>query len=396
MPRRKTVWRLGRAVGIPAIAGGLAFFGVVDQNAPAQTADGYLGRVTSASADPVLAVAGDVACPPAWSPSALRCQQMATSNLVTAMNPDAVLTLGDQQYETGTLDEYQHSYDPSWGRLLNRTFPVPGNHEYDSGASGYYTYFGSRAGDPAKGYYSFDIGAWHVVALNSECSSVGGCGPGSPEESWLRADLAAHPAVCTLAYWHKPRFSSGARHPSNSAFQPLWQALWDANAEIVLSGHAHHYERFRPQTPDGTADDLRGIRQFVVGTGGRNLSVLAASLPNTEVRQNTNFGVMKLVLHSTSYDWQFVPTAGGTFTDSGSRTCHAAGGLDTQPPTAPPNLTAAATSSTRVDAVLGFEHRQRRRDRLQGLSEQHADRHHRRQREDIRRHLGDGGDDLHL
>ena len=260
------------------------------------------------------------------------------------------MTLGDHQYETGTLDEFQRVYSPTWGRLIDRTFPVPGNHEYDPGAAGYYSYFGARAGDPTKGYYSFDIGAWHLIALNSECSFVGGCQAGSPQETWLRADLAAHPAACTLAYWHKPRFSSGGLHPSSAAFQPLWQALYDAQADVVLSGHAHDYERFAPQAPNGAPDDVRGIRQFVVGTGGRNLQVLGALQPNSEVRQNTSFGVLKLVLHPTSYDWQFLPTAGGTFTDSGSRAC---GGQDTQPPTAPTSLTATATSSARVDLSWG-------------------------------------------
>jgi chitodextrinase len=339
-------WRSGVTV---ALVGGLTFVGSAYQAAPARTADGYLGRVTTGATttDPVVAVAGDIACPAAYPPSVTKCQQMATSDLLLAMNPDAVLTVGDNQYETGLLDDFQRAYGPSWGRVLDRTFPVPGNHEYDSpGATGYYSYFGTRAGDPAKGYYSFDLGAWHMIALNSECGPVGGCQAGSPQEAWLRADLAAHPAACTLAYWHKPRFSSG-KYPSNVAVQPLWQALWDGHADVVLSGHSHHYERFAPQAPDGVRDDATGIRQFIVGTGGRNLQLqLNPPLPNTEARQNTSFGVLKLVLHGTSYDWQFVPTGGGTFTDSGSRAC---GGHDSQPPTAPANLTATASSSSRVD-----------------------------------------------
>lgn len=356
MQRGKQERGLRRAVGVAALVCGLAFVGFANQDAPGQTTDGYLGRVTSAAtADPVVAVAGDIACRPGSTPSATRCQQMATSDLSLAMNPDAVLTLGDNQYETGTLAEFQGAYGPSWGRLLDRTYPTPGNHEYDSlGAAGYYAYFGPRAGDPSKGYYSLDVGAWHLIALNSECGDVGGCGQGSPQETWLRADLAAHPAACTLAYWHKPRFSSGGHHPSSASFQPLWQALWDARADVVLSGHAHHYERFAPQAPDGAPDNVRGIRQFIVGTGGRNHQTLGPALPNTEVRQNTSFGVLKLVLHETSYDWEFVSAAGGSFTDSGSRACHtASSGADTQPPSAPENLTAAATSSARVDMSWG-------------------------------------------
>ena len=340
------------AVAVTALVGGLTFVGSVYEDAPAQTSDGYLGQMTSAATtDPVIAAAGDIACQPAYAPSATKCQHRATSDLLLAMNPDAVLTLGDNQYETGLLDEFQRSYGPSWGRLLDRTYPVPGNHEYDApGAAGYYSYFGARAGDPAKGYYSFDLGAWHVIALNSECSFVGGCHAGSPQERWLRADLAAHPAACTLAYWHKPRFSSG-KYPNNSTFQPFWQALADAQADLVLTGHGHHYERFAPQTPAGVRDDVKGIRQFIVGTGGRNFQMLLnPPLPNTEARQNNNFGVLKLGLHATSYDWEFVPTPGGTFTDSGTRAC---GGQDTQPPTAPPNLTATATGSAQVDLSWG-------------------------------------------
>ena len=342
----------GRAVAVTVLIGGLTFLGSGYQDAPAGPSDQYLGQVTSAATtDPVIAVAGDIACLPAASSSATRCQHTATSELLLAMNPAAVLTVGDNQYETGLLDEFQRSYGPTWGRLLDRTFPVPGNHEYDSpGANGYYSYFGARAGDPSKGYYSFDVGAWHLVALNSECSFVGGCHAGSPQETWLRADLAAHPAACTLAYWHKPRFSSGGRHPSNAIFKPLWQALWDGQADLVLSGHAHHYERFAPQAPDGALDEARGIRQFIVGTGGRGFQILGAAQPNSEVRQNTNFGVLKLGLHPTSYDWEFVPTAGGTFTDAGSQAC---GGQDVQPPTAPANLTATAASSARVDLSWG-------------------------------------------
>ena len=211
------------------------------------------------------------------------------------------------------------------------TRPAPGNHEYQTGggtncdtsgnAAGYYGYFGPAAGDPAKGYYSYDLGDWHLVALNSECGKAQGCGAGSPQEQWLRADLAAHEHACTLAYWHRPLFSSG-EHRGFADVRPLWQALYDAGADVVLSGHDHDYERFAPQTAAGAADAARGIRLFVVGTGGRHLRAFGATAANSQVRDSTSFGVLRLTLRPTSYDWQFVPAAGSAFTDSGSTACH--------------------------------------------------------------------------
>ena len=172
------------------------------------------------------------------------CRQLATSNTLVRGHYASVLALGDTQYEDGAYEKFVASYDPSWGRVKSITKPAPGNHEYESpGATGYYRYFGRAAGDPRKGYYSFDVGRWHLIALNSNCSAVGGCGAGSPQEQWLRRDLAAHPAACTLAYWHHPRFSSGL-HGSDSTYTAFWQALYDAGADVVLSGHDHDYERF--------------------------------------------------------------------------------------------------------------------------------------------------------
>jgi len=184
-------------------------------------------------------------------------------------------------------------------------------------------YFGAAAGEPKKGYYSYDLGEWHIIVLNSECADVGGCNAGSAEELWLRQDLKAHPAACTLAYWHKPLFSSGAAHGDDPEVKPLWDALYAANADVVIGGHDHHYERFAPQDPSGNPDPQRGIREFVVGTGGKNSHRrLASPERNSEVRQADTFGVLKLTLHPTSYDWEFVPETGKTFTDSGSGTCH--------------------------------------------------------------------------
>lgn len=197
------------------------------------------------------------------------------------------------------------------------------HHDYHTrGAFGYFDYFGDAAGDPSKGYYSYDLGLWHIIALNSNCSKVGGCGPGSPQEQWLRADLTAHPATCTLAYWHHPRFSSG-HHGSEVVFEAFWQALYEHDADVVLAGHDHVYERFAPQKPNSEPDPVRGLRQFVVGTGGDRLRKFAGpAIANSEVRNDNTFGVLKLTLYPASYGWQFIPVAGRNFTDSGTARCH--------------------------------------------------------------------------
>jgi hypothetical protein len=273
----------------------------------------------TASSDPVIGAAGDIACEPGPPVTPQTCQQQATSDLLLQPKLAAVLTLGDEQYVEGRLKNFQTQYGPSWGRLLSITHPAPGNHEYKSGGDGFYQYFGAAAGDPAHPYYSFDIGAWHLLALDSECEFAGGCGKGSPQELWLRNDLRAHPARCTLAFWHQPRFSSGG-HGNNVRYQVFWTDLYSAGAELVLNGHDHDYERFAPQTPSGIAA-ADGIREFVVGTGGKNLRPLHAAKPNSQSRSDT-FGVLKLTLHSDGYDWQFVPIAGSSFTDSGHGQCH--------------------------------------------------------------------------
>jgi hypothetical protein len=245
----------------------------------------------------------------------------ATAKLLD-QTPGTVLAIGDLAYPNGSKESFV-CYDKTWGRAKSRTRPAPGNHDFHtSGATPYFEYFGAAAGDSKDGYYSFDLGAWHMVSLNSECTEVGGCEAGSRQEKWLRADLAAHPAACTLAYFHKPRFSSGGTHGNDPELKPLWQALYDANAELVLGGHDHDYERFAPQTPDGTADANRGIREFVVGTGGKSQRPFGAPQPNSEVRNADAFGVLKLTLRANGYDWQFIPEAGKSFTDSGSGVCH--------------------------------------------------------------------------
>jgi ABC-type transport system involved in cytochrome c biogenesis ATPase subunit len=235
-----------------------------------------------------------------------------------------ICTYSTGMIRRGSDEQFANCYGPTWGRFKDRTRPAPGNHEYHSdGASGYVRYFGAAAGEPKKGYYSYDLGEWHIIVLNSECADVEGCNAGSAQDLWLRQDLKAHPAACTLAYWHKPLFSSGAAHGDDPEVKPLWDALYAANADVVIGGHDHHYERFAPQDPSGNPDPQRGIREFVVGTGGKNSHrKLAGFERNSEVRQADTFGVLKLTLHPTSYDWEFVPEAGKTFTDSGSGTCH--------------------------------------------------------------------------
>lgn len=269
-----------------------------------------------AAADPVLLAAGDIA-------SCLSTGDEATAQLVSAIS-GTVATLGDNAYERGSGAEFANCFGPSWGAFKDRIYPAPGNHEYlTPGAQGYFDYYGAAAGVIGKGYYSYDLGAWHVVVLNSQCWEIGGCGATAPQSQWLKADLSAHPALCTLAYWHVPRFSSGA-HGDSNLVQSFWDLLYAAGADVVLDGHDHDYERFAPQNPQGQADAARGILEFVVGTGGRShYPFPGGPQPNTLVRNDATFGVLKLTLHAGSYDWEFVPVAGKTFTDSGSGTCHA-------------------------------------------------------------------------
>jgi hypothetical protein len=247
----------------------------------------------------------------------------ATALLVEARE-GAVAVLGDSVYDSGTPAEFANCYEPTWGRFKERTRPAVGNHEYlTPGAAGYYDYFGAAAGEPGRGYYSYDLGAWHIVVINSLCWEVGGCEREAAQAEWLAADLRDHPARCTLAYWHFPRFSSGL-HGSSTVVQNYWDLLYEAGAEIVLTGHDHSYERFAPQDAQGRADPERGIREFVVGTGGASHYGFALALPNSEVRESATFGVLVLTLYEDRYEWDFVPVAGKTFADQGSGICHAA------------------------------------------------------------------------
>ncbi len=288
----------------------------------------------------MIAAAGDIACDTTsdfFNKGAGvegHCRQRATSDLLVGGGFSAVLALGDTQYHVGALNDFNSVFGPTWGRVKPIIRPVPGNHEYStSNARGYFDYFNGEsvddgpAGPRGKGYYSFDVGAWHLIALNSNCDQVptggaaSGCAPGSPQERWLQSDLAAHRTSCTLAYWHSPRFNSGLRGNS-LASQTFWDVLHRAGTDIVLGGDAHDYERFAPQDPAGNFDPARGIRAFVVGTGGVFFTGWSKVKPNSEVRHNDSFGVLTFSLHPTSYEWRFVPEAGKTFSDSGGGACH--------------------------------------------------------------------------
>lgn len=317
--------------GSPGQAGGAA--GSLDGSPsalPTQDSGAQPGAGTAPTSpdDPVIAAAGDIACDPADANfnkgrgTEDYCRMMVTSDLILDAGVDKVLALGDTQYEAGGFKDFKRSYALSWGRLKEITLPAAGNHEYGKAdAAGYFRYFGAAAGALAEGYYSHDLGTWHLIALNSNCAKVGGCEIGSSQGDWLKADLAENESKCTLAYWHHPRFSSG-EHSGHSAVGTFWESLYAAGADLVLNGHDHDYERFAPMAPTGAADAARGIRQFVVGTGGKNLREFGNIQPNSEVRDSDTYGVLSLTLHPTSYDWRFVPEPGASFADEGSGLCH--------------------------------------------------------------------------
>jgi acid phosphatase type 7 len=305
--------------------------------------------------NPLIAAAGDIACDPSsanyngGAGTGNSCHARVVSDLLLRIRPAAVLPLGDDQYECGDVSGFRISYAESWGRLRSISRPVPGNHEYGeacgrSSADGYFRYFGAVAGPFGRGYYSYDLGSWHMIALNSECSSgrgrerVGGCQAGSPQERWLRRDLAAHRQLCTLAYWHEPRFSSG-EHGDAQQTARIWNDLVRAHADIVLSGHNHDYERFTPlgavsRVPVATGPtkppnfqdpvpSAGGIREFVVGTGGKNHYRFShPPLRGEVVRNSDTYGLLLLRLRRNGYGWHFVPEPGKTFTDSGRGRCH--------------------------------------------------------------------------
>jgi hypothetical protein len=235
-----------------------------------------------------------------------------TAALLARLDPDLVITTGDNAYPEGTLEEYQRYYAPTWGRYRSRTRPTPGNHDYmTSGATGYFEYFGDRVPGP---YYSYDLGSWHLIALNSEIPYS----TGSPQYEWLARDLMASNAMCTLAYWHKPRYSAG-EYGDRPSISPLWRLLYAEGAELILNGHDHNYQRYGPLSPDGEADAARGIREIVVGTGGKSLYELRPD-PRREAAYDQGYGVLEVTLRAAGFDWRFVPVA-GSYSDKGSAPC---------------------------------------------------------------------------
>ena len=286
----------------------------------------------------VVAAAGDIVCDPSHSNfgggSSGSCQHRATDNLLT--DADAVLTVGDLQYENGTLAKFNTAYDPTWGQLAAKTFPSPGNHEYKDpagGAAGYFSYWASKGrptGGATNGYYSFDLDSWHLISLNSSrgstdaCQEGPSCAEGSPQNNFLEQDLAATTEPCIAAYWHHPLFNSGTSHGNDntSATRALWDDLYAAGADIILNAHEHNYQRYAKQTPTGQAA-ANGIREFVVGTGGRSHNgLLSAKDPNFQFGNTTAFGVLELSLDSGAYSWRFVSTSGAVLDSGGPVACN--------------------------------------------------------------------------
>ncbi len=285
--------------------------------APSVGPDPAGSAVPPPAGSPVLIGAGDICVTGSVADA------RATAALIVARPDDVVFTAGDNSNDTGTAAQYSDCFDRTWGAFKDRIRPVPGNHDYlTAGAGPYYSYFGAAAGPAGKGYYSYDLANnWHVLALNAICSEVGGCGVGSPEETFLRADLAANAGKHVVAIWHIPAFSSGGAHGNDPAYTAWWQDLYAADAEIVIDGHDHDYERFTPQSPSGQAD-VNGIREFVVGTGGAGQRGFGTIRANSKVRHSGTFGVLELTLGAQSYSWRFLPVAGGTFSDAGVQATH--------------------------------------------------------------------------
>ncbi|MBT9614193.1 MAG: metallophosphoesterase [Burkholderiales bacterium] len=268
-----------------------------------------IGSAQSKQTDPVVLIAGDVAqCD---SPGA-----QLTAQLIKAL-PYPVLAVGDMAYPNGTLEEFTNCYAPTWGGFKDRTYPAPGNHDYRTpGAAGYFAYFGTRAGDPDKGYYSFNLGQWHILMLNSNRELE----PGSKQLAWLASDLRQHAQQCVLTIWHHPRFSSG-KHGNDARTQALWEMLYQHGVSVLVTAHDHDYERFPAMNDVGERDEERGIRSFVAGTGGAKLYQLKQRHPLSQVWQGESWGLLKLTLRPLGYDWEFLPVAGEKFQDAGSALC---------------------------------------------------------------------------
>lgn len=298
-----------------------------------------LNDVIAQTSDFTLVAVGDISCGPDSS-SGYPCKDWATSEVARQINPNAYAILGDLQYEAGQYDYFMGNnsfcnstparcYNNTWGRLKSKSKPAPGNHEYGTrDAKGYFDYFNGIgvqtgiAGDRSKGYYAYDAGAWRVYVLNSNCAKIGGCNAGSAQETWLRQDMAANPKQCNLLYMHHPLWGSQPDH-AEPLVKPLYKTFYDKGGDLILTGHMHFYERFARMNPDGAADNLYGLRQIIVGTGGRNTYGPPTVVANSERRsRGGDFGVLKVVLKPSSYTWEFVPITGQTFADSGSDNCH--------------------------------------------------------------------------
>jgi hypothetical protein len=283
---------------------------------------------------PLVAAAGDISCSVARTKTErvnpLRCKQRETSDLLVGGGYRAILALGDlMQNLHPDLRDYRRSYLPTWGRFKERTFPAIGNHDYGfRDGKGYFDFFNGvgdprgRAGIRGRGWYSFDLGRWHLVSLNANCGRPDvSCGPGSPQLEWLRRDLARHPSRCTLAFWHQPRFSSGA-HGNDERVSAFWRVLYAAGADVVLNGHDQLYERFAPQTARGEVDRRRGIVQFTVGTGGEALFEFRRIKRASRARQNSTFGILRMRLAGGGFRWAYLAAPGGEALDKGHRRCH--------------------------------------------------------------------------
>ena len=336
-------WVLVGALVLAGVACGAAIAATRDTattTPSSASSDRQSGASSSAtqSGSQVVAAVGDIVCSPesrsynGGAGTERNCRHEATKAIAESLDPAAVLLLGDIQYECGTAEEFA-AFDKSWGTFGDVLRPAIGNHEYGHAcdrddADAYFDYFGDRAGPRGKGWYSYDVGAWHLIALNSECSygngEVGGCQRGSEQQRWLLDDLRANPSECTLAYWHEPRFTSGA-HGNNESMTDIWNDLVAAGVDVVLTGHNHVYERFEQlgQSDGGPVPHPDGIISFVVGTGGKNLVPFPKlALPGEAIRNADTYGVLALTLRDTSFDWKFVPVVGGGgFTDSGSADC---------------------------------------------------------------------------
>jgi hypothetical protein len=312
MPARRALATMAITIAVAVLAASCGGSSGASETARGTAADGTSSSTSQATTAPiapgrdaVLLAAGDIA----------DCKskgQQATAAVVSAQPVTPIVALGDLAYDHGSIDDFRNCFDPAWGLFKGHLRPALGNHEYETiNADGYFTEFPVGVGEKGKGWYSWDLRSWHLIALNSNCYNTG-CAADSEQGQWLKADLAAHPAQCTIAYWHHPRFSSGL-HGSQVQVDPLWKMVSAAGVDIVLAGHDHDYERFAP---------IDGVRQFVVGTGGASHYPKAFNVAGSEVWEGNSYGVLQLTLRPDSYDWRFLPAAGSTFTDSGSAKCH--------------------------------------------------------------------------